>query len=463
MNPRNPQDDPLLARVAETIAEHQMLASGAPVLAAVSGGADSIALLRILLALGHHVEILHFDHQTREGESTVDAEFVAALARAHQLRFHTSTWDTEPALIPPGASFEMAARAKRYAFFARVARETGIHTLATGHHADDQAETLLMRLLRGASPHGLAGIRPVRIEHGLRIVRPLLSLYREEIHAWLRIHAIAWREDHTNTATDRLRNRVRHEIIPLFIATNPRISAAINRLADTSRIEDDLLEKRTQEAAAQTIQQAQLLREPFKQLHEALQRRVLLDWLHRQGTALGHDRLVEALAFIHNAKPGQRFSLDAHATLHASAEAILRAPMQRPPVATTARELSIPGHIAAFGHFFSARLLEMPEETNWKSWCTPWRQVFDADKLDKTLNIRTRQDGDRFIPFGMQQSKKIQDFLVDQGIPRPLRDYVPLLLSGDEIIWVVGLRAAAQAAVTPATSRILIVEAHPCG
>ena len=456
-----PPSDPFLELVQRTIQEHAMLAAGDTVLAAVSGGPDSVALLLALRALGYSVEIAHFDHQTRDGESRADAAFVRDLAERLGLPFHYETQPVERDAAETPLSFEQYARGVRYAFLRRVARAQGCAALATGHHADDVVETVLMRFLRGAGPAGLAGIPPVRAEEGLRIIRPLWACSRDAVETWLRGQGVRWSEDRTNLDMRYQRNRIRHELIPELSAVyNPRLREALLRLADAQRCENGLLDTLAEEALAACLAGDKGLdRAAFSALHEALQRRCLLLFAWRHGVELPFEQVVEAAAFVREGGTGQRFSFGRALCLHnGRTQTELVENVQRiDPEAAKAVRLDIPGTTKALGRRFTARFLDAAPESL-EDYCSPERQVFDAERMGMEIVVRSRRPGDRFAPLGMKGSKKLKDYFIDIGLPGPRRDAQPLVVVGGRIAWVVGYAAGAATAVGPETRRWLEIE-----
>ena len=233
----------LLDRVRDTLHRHDMLEAGERCLAAVSGGPDSMCLAQALHDLRIPFEIAHFDHGTRAGESAQDAAFVREAAARYGVPCYDTRRDMPREAGQSPDSFEEVARRARYAFLLETASARGCQALATGHHADDQAETVLLRLLRGTSPGGLGAIPPVRQCDGVRIIRPLLDCTRDEILAYLEARNVPYREDRTNADTRHPRNRVRHELLPLLTRDyNPRVRDALRRVAEIQHDEDDFLE-----------------------------------------------------------------------------------------------------------------------------------------------------------------------------------------------------------------------------
>lgn len=453
--------DALPKQVQNTIQALNMFSGGARILVAVSGGADSVALLHVLHKLHYPLEVAHMDHQTRADESRADAEFVRRMAGDLGAPFHSESRPVTAESATSRLSFEEYARDVRYAFFRRVARERGCRILATGHHADDQAETVLMRLLRGAGPAGLAGIPPVRVEEGLRIVRPLIECRHGTICAWLQDHGIPWREDRSNMDEQFLRNRVRNELLPrLRQDYNPKVIEALLRLAEAQRLENDLLNEMTGEALERCVQTGGVDRKIFRELHEALRRRCLLEYALRQGVNCPFERIAAAAAFVASAPTGQYFDLGGGVSLYngrTHTEVLTKSPAPRPE----AVRLKVPGTTEALGRRFSARLLMGRPPGSLAEYCTPTRQVFDADTMADGVWVRVRQEGDRLVPLGMNQARKLSDYFTDIGLPAPQRDRHPLVIAGPHIAWVVGYASSALTAVTPFTRRMLEIEVIP--
>lgn len=428
--------------------------SGGTVLAAVSGGADSMALMHLLHRAGVPCAVACFDHQTRQGASAEDLRFVAEAAQALGLPFHPGGANIAALAAASGESFEMAARRARYTFLLDTARSHGYTAIATGHHADDQAETILLRLLRGSSPAGLAGIPPEREESGICIIRPLLEIARAEIRIWLLSEKIAWREDVTNAETDALRNRVRHELLPLLARDfNPGITAALKRLSTLQRMDTTLLDKLATSAQTEIDPgTGRVARAAFRALDPALQFRCLSDRIRDAGGDSHFDIVSRAVAFIADGPAGKRIDLGNGMALFLSAEHALFCTMSAGNPRDEIR-LPIPGAASGLGGHFAARRLDALPPEPLAAYCHAGRQVFDADSIADAFLIRHRRDGDRIRPLGMDGTRKLKDLFNDRGLTRPERDQQLVVESGGEIIWVPGHTVSRQAAVTKDTRR----------
>ena len=375
---------------------------GGPVLVAVSGGADSMALLHLIHRAGVPCGVAYFDHHTRQGASAEDGRFVAETARALGLALHLGGEDIARLASERGESFEMVARRERYAFLIDTARAHGFVAIATGHHADDQAETVLLRLLRGSSPAGLAGISPRREEGRVAIVRPMLGLRHDEITAWLRTEGIAWREDVSNRDTDVLRNRVRHALLPLLARDfNPGITRGLTRLAHLQRMDNALLD--TLEARGRRSCEEgpnRVCREAFRALDPALQFRCMARWIRRAGGDPDFDGVFRAVEFVLHGAPGRQIDLGQDAALYLGADHGVFAPLAAPEDVDVVI-VPVPGEARGFGKRFQARLLDTLPELPLSEYCDVGRQVFDGAAVASGITIRRRRAGDRIRPLGM--------------------------------------------------------------
>ena len=431
-----------------------------PLVVGVSGGPDSVALLDALVHLGYRPHIAHLNHQLRGAASAADAEFVRQLAGQHGLPVTIAAESVTPD--------EDACRQARFAFFERVAAATGIHTLVLAHTADDQVETFLLRLLRGSGPTGLTGILSDRKIGSLRVVRPLLTVRREEVLKYLCAQGSKYREDASNADVRFARNRVRHVLLPLLEREfNPQVREALVRTAEILRDEDACLaELVSKNQPAETLRVTEL-----RQLPVALQRRAIRGWLgdvsfeeveavrqlaaaESPSGAVGE--LVHREYDLLRKTPGQGtepavgrwlVNIDGETTVEQFCLTII---CRSERCETTAGSLSSDGKSLAF----QRKTLRHAPGDNKKY------ESFDAEALGAAPFLRTWQEGDRFQPLGMTGEKKLQDFFVDEKVPRRQRSQVPVLCASDgRIAWVIGYRIAEPFKVTQSTQRILRITA----
>jgi len=290
--------EPLLSKVEATLRKHQMVFPGERILIACSGGADSVALFHLMkelaLRLGIRLGLLHFDHALRRG-SARDFSFVRRLARKSRVPFYGARRRFRGTTAEKNLSPEEAARKARYEFFQKVAGEKRIRKIALGHHKDDRAETVLMRLIQGTGLRGLQGIRPTVKIGGITFIRPLLQLTRSEICAFLKKHSIPYREDPSNRSRRFLRNRIRHRLLPILEREfNPGIQESLIRLAETTQAESAGLDLWTRQnwksyIRSQRNGSLRLVRDAFLALPGPLQFRVLDQILRHADPGSGLD------------------------------------------------------------------------------------------------------------------------------------------------------------------------------
>ncbi len=455
MNQRGGEDDVLTT--ARVLLQRAGLPADARLLVACSGGGDSMALLHVLLRLGCRVIVAHLDHAARD-TSAEEADWLAG--QCHKLNvpfvFERHTVAKEARQL--GHSFEIHARAVRYAFLVRASQQHDCAAIVTGHTASDQAETVLLRLLRGTGPAGLAGVPPLGMHAGVPVLRPLLRLSRDTLRAWLVAEGIDWREDPSNDDLTIPRNRVRYRLLPLLREEyNPAIDDVLARLADVAQVEDEWLRPMAATVAGDCVtDDGRLVRAPLAALPEALRRRVLMAWLDRTGIAADQAHLLALSDFACAAPVGARLSLPGGVFLYAGREFIEHVDAAVPDEGEV--PLAMPGDTRAFGRMFSVRLVPLMPLDSLASQCSSVRQYFDADSVSAGLSVRTRRPGDRMRPFGAPGSRKVSDVLLDAGVPAPKRARVPLLLCNGEVIWITGGPVSQTVAVTAKTRTLVVVE-----
>jgi len=359
-------------------------------------------------------------------------------------------------------SLQHAARQMRYHFFHALCQRLGATRVALGHTADDQAETLLMRLLRGSGSTALAGIPAVR----LPFIRPLIAISRHTIYAYLQAESIPWVEDSSNAHPAYLRNRIRLDLLPKLRQYNPQIIRRLNELADMLRLESQVLEQQVDELAVHTVSwqgnhKAELRCRLFGTAPLAIQRRLLrriLETLSSAPEAVSFRHVEVLRQFILATHYGRRCALPGQVLAEHSTETVLLWNVSRTPTIPSAFVLPVPGavDICALNIRLTADIIDKPYSLGG----TAWDALLDLERIVCPLQVRFRQPGDRFYPLGAPGSKKLQDFFRDSRIPRAERPYVPLVVSEREIVWVVGYRIANPFKLRPETKRVLRLQCN---
>ncbi|NPU84573.1 MAG: tRNA lysidine(34) synthetase TilS [Syntrophaceae bacterium] len=455
--------DPFLRRISRTIDRHAMIGDGERVLVAVSGGADSVALLEALCRLAGRrkwtLSAAHLNHGLRGMEADRDESFVRTLA--HRTGVPLACRRLEPGSLRErqGRSLEEAARDARYGFLRDAAESSGAGRIALGHHRGDQAETVLMNLIGGAGIDGLKGMLPVR--DGL-YVRPLLFTPRREIDEFLEREGLPFREDATNRDQRFLRNRIRRDLLPHLAARyNRRTEEGLARLADIARRENDFLERAVREALERlglerTGSPVEMVLDDLAGLHPALRYRIvktLLDGL-AAGRRVGHGHAEAVLALAEGLRPQGVLHLPGGVTAVREYGRLLLW-TRVPENAGYEYPVAVPGRIAIpeAGCRLHVSLADPPWETG-----TGRVALFDAEKVALPLAVRAARPGDRIRPLGLGGTKKLQDVFTDRKVPRSRRSVAPVLEDRGGILWVAGICRDDRARVTEETQHALRVE-----
>lgn len=524
---------PLAQRLLAHIRQHELLKPGERVGVAVSGGIDSVALLRLLLELrselGIVLSVVHFNHKLRGDESEGDERFVADLARQFDLGFQSESSDVAEHSRVSGVSIETAAREMRYEFFRHQVRDeqatiptlsqntregwgnhTSLDKIVTGHTLDDQAETVLMRMIRGAGLKGLGGIHPrllVEDDDGEtcgEIARPLLSFRRRELESYLTEIGQGWREDTTNADTSFTRNRVRKLLMPLLEKEfNPAVAENIAGLAEITRGEEDFWETEVagwmgtgvhwvQPAWAQSEREGGLVQigqagKPLRSTDADLEQKIdEAPWLVTNASVdllwfLGEPiavqrRVVKAigehaglpLEFKHveeilrcageEASSGKQLALPLGWKVERRpGELVFVTPDLRDPVPLRdyEYELPIPGSVELHeaGLRIEAHRVPAGEVERYNP-----EHLLDADSLPAPLKVRNWRAGDRFWPQHTKSPKKIKELLQERHVPQPQRKLWPVVISGEDIIWLRGYPPPARLAAKSGRAAVVILE-----
>ena len=399
------------------------------VLVALSGGADSVALLRVLLHLGYRCEAAHCNFHLRGEESMRDEAFVVSLTEKLGVRLYRTDFDTEAYAAAKGISIEMAARDLRYEWFGNLREEIGAEVIAVAHHRNDSVETLLLNLVRGTGINGLRGIRAV---NG-RVVRPLLCVDRNEILSYLERLGQNFVTDSTNLQDNFTRNKIRHQVIPVLETINP---SAVEAMADTAARLSEVAEiyGKAMEAAVARVVTDGISLDAEALWHETAPKSVLHEVLYPLGTNVSQQR--DIYRCLRSGESGKVFYTATHVLLvdHGRLcwkpkETVERKPVLKWELVEVDDSFVVPKDIAV--------------------------ACLDADKINGALTLRRWRSGDRFVPFGMTGFKSVRNYLRDRKQSLFDKERQLVVCSGDDIVWVVEERTDNRFRVTPETRKVL--------
>jgi tRNA(Ile)-lysidine synthase len=455
---------PMLKKVKEWIEKHKLLRQGDTIVVACSGGPDSLALLHILAALRLEYNIslvvAHVDHMLRGEESAIEANFVVDFCARRNLICYHKAIDVPRFIKETGISGEEAARIVRYQYLRQIAAGLGGAKIATGHHRDDQAETVLMNLLRGAGSSGIRGMQPVNGD----IIRPLLSVSRAEIIAYCVKEQLEPNYDSSNFELHYLRNRIRIHLLPeLEKQYNNAVKDSLCKTATIVGDEHDFIQHTAKSIWLQVVKEQEnslfIMAEQMKSVHIAVIREIFRQAIEKKqhslrGISFYH---VEALIeMLFNGRVGSILHLPGSLTIHKTYDGLC---LGETPftllkkVEFSGQKLLVPGvtQIDELGIQIIAKITDMPAKSQPKS------AVFDMDRLSLPLFVRIRQGGDCFQPLGFKGRKTIKDYFIDEKIPRELRDSIPIICDVQGIIWIGGYRQSQWGSITDKTKRFLLL------
>lgn len=460
-----------LNQLKTTIDQYSLIQEHEKVLVAVSGGPDSMALLHGLLLLSQihkkdwRFSVIHVNHLLRGEDSEGDARYVANFCRQRQLPYTICRVDVPRHIQKDGGNQQAIARKLRYQAFYETAKHRGITKIALAHHADDQIETVLMRILRGTGVAGLKGMECVHEWRGLKFIRPLLNVFRSEIERYLQENELVPREDQTNRETYYTRNRIRHHLIPELCTYNPKAKKAFLQLTDIVTHEEDIWNQLTKDALSKVLvkkNQANYWLDvtKFLDLPVALQRRtvkLILDCLAKKKATA--EMTLEIIDHVRKLAAHHHPSAEAHIAggilikkeyerLHITylTDHRLSHPVAIPlNIPGTTKLPDFHGEIEAFLVDQNLKDIELNHE----------QVVLDADKISQPLMVRSRKKGDRIHLFGMEGSKKVKELFMEAKIPRDQRDSYPIVATEQQIIWIPGIRRSSYAPISKDTKIFL--------
>lgn len=427
------------------IEKHLLLTENQPVLVGVSGGADSIALLTLLVELGYSCIAAHCNFHLRGEESDRDEQFTKEYVEKLHIPFVQVDFDTQAYASENHLSIEMAARALRYQWFEEQRVQAGAQAIAVAHHQDDQVETLLMNLVRGTGIRGMRGIRP---KNGF-VVRPLLAVTRDDIQTWLEKRQIDYITDSTNLSDVYTRNFFRLRVLPLLEEINPSVKKAIahtaHHLSDVEaiymRVVEDAKKEVMSGGASLSIESLMRYPSPCTILYE-----ILKDFDFSAP-------VVESIYASLHKESGKTFYSSTHRLIK-DRDFLLLSPL------TENREkeylFNVHENLSSLPIKLSFEEIELTE--NFHLQKDPHIAYFDYDKLKFPLTLRTWRIGDWFIPFGMKGRKKLSDYFSDHKFSRLDKEQTWLLCSGDAILWIVGERSDNRFRIDTTTKKVLVVK-----
>jgi tRNA(Ile)-lysidine synthase len=450
-----------MEKVLRYIRERRLLQSGERVAVACSGGADSVALLHILIelreTLGIVLSVAHFHHHIRGAEADADQQFVAEMAARLQLEFHSGSGDAPARSATNRISLETAARELRHQWFAALIQHGKANKIATAHTLDDQAETVLMRILRGTGVRGLAGIAPA--QETKRLIRPLLKTSRQEVLVYLKALGQSWREDSSNLDLSHTRNRVRHTLLPLLEREfNPAIRETLADLAELAQAEDDfwsqelavllprLLQEgtpsrsgRTSSRESEGVLALELSR--LRSLPLATQRQVFHSLAQRMGIALEFKHIQQLTSLMEQQKLGRRLVLPGDLVVNRTARELQFTRFVPDLPRDYCYSLPIPGEIVVpeLGFSIRAQLITAGKQ---KASGYNAATLLDRSLLGSTLIVRNWRAGDRFFPAHSHSPKKVKELLQPARLGHELssvqRKNWPVIESAGQIVWMRG-------------------------
>lgn len=441
----------MLEQLLEYVEQHMLFSPDDPVLLAVSGGVDSMVMAELFHRAGYKFAIAHCNFGLRGSESNQDEAFVASMAESYNVRFFVKHFKTREYAGFNKISVQMAARTLRYEWFEELINNEGYKAVATAHHLDDQIETFFINVLRGTGISGLHGILPFRIN----IVHPLMFAFRRQIEEFASDEAIAFREDSSNRTTKYVRNKIRHDLIPLLAEINPEFRKTITSTIDRIREAELMLSNHISQLSAKLLKEEEGV---VKIDIRELQRLNPVDlYLYELLDPYNFNRAVcVEIAASLTEIPGKQFYSGTHRLLKDREYLIITESGQEHDEAPAesyieedTEEITKPVHLR-FSTISNSPELKVPKSGN--------IALLDTAKLKYPLKLRKWKEGDAFIPYGMNNTKKLSDYFIDNKFSIVEKENAWLLISGNTIVWLVGHRIANPYRITHDTEEILKIE-----
>lgn len=422
----------LVKKVKEFIEKEDLFSKQDKILVALSGGADSVALTRILITLGYHCEAAHCNFELRGEESDRDEDFVRNFCRSLNIKCHSIHFETRRYAAQQSISIEMAARELRYNWFSKICEESDCQVVAVAHHKDDSVETMLLNLIRGTGINGLLGIRP---KNG-NVVRPLLCASRQEVVAYLHRMNQTYVTDSTNLEDEYTRNKIRLNLLPLMEEINPSVK---DGLVKTSSYLNDV-SKVYQQAIKESIDRIFITPEKEisieKLMNEPAPQALLFEVLSPLGF---NSTQVEEVYGSLNGQPGKRF-ISSQWQVVKDRELLL---IERVKTANDKPQI-------IFEEVLFTKEFVIPKDKN--------TACFDANKFKGVISIRKWEKGDYFIPFGMKGKKLVSDFMTDSKFSLLKKEQQWVLSCNDQIAWLIGERTDNRFRIDDSTQKVIIAK-----
>ncbi len=444
--------DNLLQTCIFFIEKHKLCAREDRILLTVSGGIDSMVMSDLMIRLGYKTAIAHCNFSLRGKESDGDETFVRSWAAKNDLPFYYTRFNTTTYAEERGISIQMAARDLRYQWFHSLQKEEGFDFIALGHNKNDLVETLLINLTRGTGIRGLTGIKPCNGE----IIRPILFATREAIQNYAEHYGIKWREDSSNQTTKYTRNKIRHIIIPAFEEINPDFIQGIADTADRlSGIEEIFSHYMEETHNKFLIQERNRQIIPIEKLQKTGAREAILyELLRPLGFSPG---IIREILTTLNSTPGKQFFSPSHRLIKDRKHLIIT-PL---PIEDASKRYYIEMGQSRIAKPVEIHLKNYSRTSSFHIPSSRNIAILDREKITWPLILRRWQQGDFFMPLGMQDIKKLSDFFIDQKLSLDEKENTWLLTEGEQIVWILGMRIDDRYKVTDKTREILQIEWIP--
>ena len=456
----------MIQQILDTIEQNNMFENGDKVLVAVSGGPDSICLLHAINTLkkqlGINIIVAHVNHCLRGLEADKDEEYVHNFCEALKIECYSKRIDINKIATEKNISTETAGREARYEYFFQLKEKYGLDKIALAHNANDQAETVLMRIMRGTGMEGLAGIKYVRDS---LIVRPLLSVERKEIEKYCNEKNLNPRIDKSNLESIYTRNKIRLELIPYIENNfNKDIVDSLIRLSDSAEKDNNFIEKHVQLNYKKYCNRKDgkviISNKAFEEDEALLTRLIRRALLEVKGDLYNFEKIhIYDIINIQKQGTGRKLILPGKLQVYNNYGDIYISFKKNEEASSNYEkplEIGIVNEVSSTGINITMKLFQNDLKYNIED--NSYIKYFDYDKVKKGIVIRNRREGDRFSPLGMKGSKKLKDLFIDLKINKQERDEIPLICFGDDIAWIVGYKISDKFKITSATNEILQIE-----